>query len=127
MKASEIRVGNWATNSIGEEYQITPATILHLSVDSATVNPIPLTEEWLLKFGFKHGATSKHRFIVFRIGATSESYIYCNDVKDGLDIGICIDEFDETGLSTPVGHVKYVHQLQNLYQALTGEELTLSK
>ena len=108
MKASEIRVGNWVTNSIGEEYQITPATILHLSVDSATVNSIPFTEEWLLRFGFEkvNSTWYKGRLSKFRVNVAFDIE-YSNH---WLDI-----------------RIDFVHQLQNLYFALTGEELTITE
>ena len=134
MKASELRLGNLIFG-VSDRVE----TVTAIGMDSITsyagklvdckmlaheseCNPIPITEQWLLKFGFKHGATPKYRYIVFRIGATSESYIYCNEVKEGLDCGICIHEYDETYLTTPMGYIKHVHQLQNLYFALTGED-----
>lgn len=79
------------------------------------VNPIPLTEEWLLKLGFGSKYKSVH---------TRWNYgLFGVDQKS--------DEDDE-GESIPVEQVfyyegkvdlLYVHQLQNLYFALTGEEL----
>ena len=78
------------------------------------LNPIPLTEEWLIKFGFSQvfitdpqepGAESKYWKGYFKIISHSgESFsLYYND--------------------KPV-NIKYIHQLQNLYFALTGKELT---
>jgi len=76
--------------------------------------PIPLTEEWLLKFGF----------------------IYTDDV-DNLNRDYKLQEF-EIQLHLDVNdfmccntipnyvQIKYVHQLQNLYFALNNEELTLN-
>ena len=69
--------------------------------------PIPLTEEWLLKFGFE----SDDEFIFekdIRICKTKQGYVY----------------FDFSVMD-PICDVKYVHQLQNLHFALTGEELEL--
>jgi len=72
---------------------------------------IPITEERLLKFGFKH---------------VSENYYYKNLVlkfkffKNGrFDIYIFNNV---TGLSKKI---KYIHQLQNLYFALTQTELEI--
>lgn len=71
------------------------------------LEPIPLTEEWLLKFGFK-----------IRDG---EWWI------DNEIFGVTFDEnheplhiWDGSFTDSPC---KYVHQLQNLYFALTGTEL----
>jgi hypothetical protein len=67
--------------------------------------PIPLTEEWLLRFGFekKYKNYEMGDFMFFKGSCSRISY------KLSL-IGI---------------NIKHVHQLQNLYFALTGEELKL--
>jgi len=72
--------------------------------------PIPLTEEWLLKFGYK----------------LYHDYVWVNDNTDVLGR---IDKFkDDVARSIyPRLEIKYVHQLQNLYFALTGKELTYEK
>jgi hypothetical protein len=68
--------------------------------------PIPLTEEWLLKFGFEitNNFQTKDRFQTHK--------------QDG------IIWFEYGYISI---ELKYVHQLQNLYFALTGEELTITE
>lgn len=77
------------------------------------IEPIPLTEEWLLKFGFERTCNHpKHDWI-------KGEFKICYDVdNDGYIISELLD------ISIPI---KYVHQLQNLYFALTGEELTLNE
>lgn len=80
-----------------------------VKVDSNNTEPIPLTEECLLRFGFKN----EHNPIYFYI--------------DGFYIEYKNDEF-----STEVGECSFlvletVHQLQNLYFALTGEELLINE
>jgi hypothetical protein len=74
--------------------------------------PIPLTEEWLLKFGFELDISQIEFFH-----------------RGGVWM-----HFDGDSLSANFGHIeqldveiKYVHQLQNLYFALTGEELTIQE
>jgi hypothetical protein len=72
--------------------------------------PIPLTEEWLIKFGFKlnklgnlcKSSNYQKRWITFK-KYQDRWYLYL----------------------THNPKCDYVHQLQNLYFALTGEELTL--
>jgi len=49
MKASELRIGNWV-NYDGRNCTIQEPTDL---VDADEFEPIPLTEEWLLNFGFE--------------------------------------------------------------------------
>jgi hypothetical protein len=70
------------------------------------VEPIPLTEEWLLKFGFEitNNFQTKDRFQTYKK----------NDII-WFEYGYIVIE------------LKYVHQLQNLYFTLTGEELKLIK
>lgn len=73
-------------------------------------NPIKLTEDWLLKFGFEcyefdNGEPNqyrlKNRLIVIR---NNVFYDYGADVK-----------------------IEFVHKLQNLYNALTNDELAISR
>jgi hypothetical protein len=71
------------------------------------LEPIQLTEEWLLKFGFK---------------------LNHNQRWYGLD-GFYMRKIDDK-FETEVGEcsyktIDYVHQLQNLYFALNDEELTM--
>lgn len=70
------------------------------------INPIPLTEEWLLNFGYWKLDNKDIHF-----------------VTKGHTIWKCDNLFmcDKNGLI-----IKSVHQLQNLYFALTKEELTLN-
>jgi hypothetical protein len=68
--------------------------------------PIPLTEDWLLKFGFKQDSDLKNS--ICRYG------IWFNK-----------NNMEATYLSQKLIKIKYVHQLQNLYFALVGEDLTL--
>ena len=68
--------------------------------------PIPLTEEWLIKLGIEF-KDKKHLYWVkgaFNLELTEEGDVYFEVYSHYID-------------------VKYVHQLQNLYFALTGEEL----
>jgi hypothetical protein len=119
MKASELRIGNL----VFDKYKITQVDkYFYQSAECFWTNefkPIQLTEEWLLKFGF-----IRHH------------YDYANDViyiKNIADNEIDNAEFEwgvypnELGSGIQIKNrksLKYVHQLQNLYFALTGEELT---
>ena len=77
------------------------------------LEPIPLTEEWLLKFRFEK---SKR----FELGELKPCYVIFS-----LAVMIRHNSFfvDWIGGNT---ELKYVHQLQNLYFALTGTELTVA-
>jgi len=73
----------------------------------SAIKPIPLTEEWLLKFGFDSNGW-KGEFIKY-----AEGYIYLFGEESCIFAQAYKIE------------IKHVHQLQNLYFALTGEELTI--
>lgn len=78
------------------------------------VRPIPLTEEWLERFGaLKYGVEENDPYFLLE-------YKYNNAHHDFLHFG-------NNGECWKYPHIKYVHQLQNLYFALTGEELTLKE
>ena len=123
MKANELRIGNLVEGiRIGKVKSI---FITHFQVDdfdgitlgnSLQLNfkPIPLTEEWLLKLGFKEsllGVYFPYPYNDFELGYFGS----VNGSKKGYVI---------TSLVGKMEGIKYVHQLQNLYFALTGEELT---
>lgn len=127
MTANELRIGNWVEdNAIVIGSKITQINnITNEDQSCILLKPIPLTEEWLLKFGFERD-----------IYHCPENNF---DMKDGWsflieDLGIYIkfhedfsfsiyDESDDIGLL--IKDPEHVHQLQNLYFALTGEELKI--
>lgn len=144
MTASELRLGNYVLcqwteeefseenndfieinkEKIGKVVKLDSTNTLNYSIvvetktdDGAYVEdfeyilPIPLTEEWLLKFGFKE----------------SEYDIFINDDCEGLRL-ISYGKFEGYQASwwnNEIINLDYLHQLQNLYLSLTGEELTL--
>lgn len=73
------------------------------------VSPIPLTEKWLLTFNSKK---------IISEYPNSYSLNFFNIVYFKNDSRVLIN-----GIA--IVTVKYVHELQNLYFALTGEELEL--
>ena len=95
--------------------------------------PIPLTEEWLLKFGFNPlpfanilnsytKSIGRNRILsVGNVSTPNEMIFLCeiNATDDKkIDDAICIRNYDYDKYT-------HVHQLQNLYFALTNEELTI--
>lgn len=90
------------------------------------INPIPLTEEWLLKFGFMHDcATPDINFWIDMI----THYLELRDFRDEWYPTYCqLPEMpNERTQRCGMNAIKYAHQLQNLYFALTGTELTISE
>ena len=126
--ANELRIGNWIKDRGGKEWQIdnweSPNKVSAKDPEFNTcgmllkghpcteyvhfLQPISLTEEWLVRFGFIKSDLSD-RFII-------HSWFYLEKCKDGYKFRQ-IDGFTRV--------FQHVHQLQNLYFALTGEELTL--
>lgn len=111
MKANELRIGNILL--IGDEIESVRSIELgriegyYINGEygiALNIEPIPLTEDWLIKFGFT--------------GDDSEcSYRGVSIINiDGV--------FELFNHDFPVS-IKSVHQLQNLYFAMTGEELTI--
>lgn len=98
---------------------------------------IPLTEEWLVKFGFTRHCRVKvlnaYEYTL-RIDETNldievqQGYQGDNN-RFRVNLSVDGEEYAEEPQSINnawLNHIRYVHQLQNLYFALTGEELKLT-
>jgi hypothetical protein len=100
------------------------------SYELSNFNPITLTEEWMLKFGFKKVEYSDERH-----GFGTEYHLKVNDgiflnYSDDFSLAIYRNEKameDEVGILPEWEAVKYVHGLQNLIFTLVGEEITLKQ
>ena len=82
------------------------------------IEPIQLTEEWLLKFGF-----DKSIKMSYSTGVEVTFNVYEKSILTYNSIQNCWWINDLILYMQP----EYVHELQNLYFALTGEELTLNE
>jgi hypothetical protein len=129
MKANELRLGNlvYITDETysffyKQETEINIHNLIYLCGETKepieyTIEPIPLTEEWLLKFGFEE--TDPKTFM---------DGLYSRKKGDGFYINketMSYCTFDYEGTIDDIIKIQYVHQLQNLYFAVTGEELTM--
>jgi hypothetical protein len=123
MTPAELRIGNLVygkeietVKAIGIEGYIWFDDKRNLLVEHC--QPIQLTEEWLLKFGFKYKAEElgiKLYELQIGISFISLSIEGHFNINSGESYWYMDRDF-----KTP----KYVHELQNLYFALTNEELT---
>lgn len=127
MRASELqkelRIGNYLLGKCVDEsderkewwqqYQIKDAEDL-MGVKDDWDKRIHLTEEWLLKFGFE----KKADYQFFNMQLVLEFWKILNKK---IDVRFRINENE----SIIICEIQYVHQLQNLYFALCGEELEL--
>ena len=108
---AELRFGNWI-NEQGLELQV--GLIQNNLFENS--DPIPLTEEWLLKFGFtQHHGDYYNTIMMFKSTKASRNEwllkLYPKKVGES---------------SEPIAQRFYfVHQLQNLYFALTNFELNI--
>lgn len=120
MEAKELRIGNWVRGFIGE-FPISAHAINELdnNPDYEVLKPVPLTGDRLVAFGVKKINNS-----MFRMGAITFQFhtdmsleaMQERDIKDGFRI--CLN-------GKFICNLFYIHEIQNLYYALTGEELTI--
>jgi len=126
MKETELRIGNYISNQDGTLRGI-PIGEPHI-VDKTDFKwaemyvPIPLTEEWLLKFGFELKDKINMGFIKQINFPHMKNYLYVNSKYYTTALW---DEISQKEFLIMLNPCQYVHQLQNLYFALTNEELTI--
>jgi hypothetical protein len=118
----ELMIGNWFTVGESKPFQITGifkeyiwALIQETDFPIKDLKPIPITKEWLLKFKFDLIELADYINVDFTRWKKGEFVI---DDSNNVD-------FEEITLS--IGYeLEYIHQLQNLYFALTGKELCVA-
>ena len=90
-------------------------------IETPSLKPIPLTEEWLLNFGFELEADEGDikYFMNNRINRNYGVKLYDNEEL------YIYHEYPMSCEYTILQEINHVHQLQNLYWCLCGEELTL--
>ena len=116
MKASELRIGNYYHGDVlfPNEYEIiTAEDIKELSDDPQDdyYQPLELTEELLIKLGFtKNKFYPTFGYKDYCVLHDENGFTFRNDESSDANCYYLCD-------------IKYVHQLQNLYFALTQEEL----
>ncbi len=112
MKAMDLRIGNYFKSNIVQQ-----VTIEHLEFllndeikDKSVMQPIELTPDWLIDFGLTNG-----------VFPDNEYFSIINDGEGHPEYGLYHDS------RFTAQYIKYVHELQNLYFALTGTELELKQ
>ena len=109
MKATELRIGNYIDYTTEREIVTMQTTYEYIRLihnGNKNFKPIPLTEEWLLKFGFEY------------VNHTFRHHKFCINLHEN-ELYVLTE--------THRVYIQHVHQLQNLYFALTNEELILTK
>jgi hypothetical protein len=119
IQANELRVGNWLINPFGGK-----GTVESIYLDSVKLKesnsfvplvhckPIQLTDEILLKCGFKKG----------------DEYYFLNGywASFDADFPLCFGNEGCCQREIIKQNIQHLHQLQNLYFALTGQELQIT-
>lgn len=130
IKTEELRIGNlfWdAQKTVQVAYTIHETVVneswtgplpdgkykLNPGYGEDDMEPIPITPEWLKRLGFEKGYKGVYTCDKLDIEPTKDGY---------QPVTMGHDDYVEYGLS-----IHYVHELQNLYFALTGEELTIKE
>jgi hypothetical protein len=108
IETKELRIGNWVEleNHVCALNKTTFKAILFGNYKS--LNPVPITEEWLLKLGFK-------------FNNFNEDY-YFENFSFRLHLWKNENEFVYYWKGGNI-FIQYVHQLQNLFYCLTGQEI----
>ena len=127
MKTTELRIGNFISrNDLGDDSERIEIIIelgkmalttgpINVMCEYDEIKPIPLTEEWLVKFGWGKGEFDSE--YIDNVSLKQEVLVYNVNAKM-----LCIETNRDI---MEISHILYVHQLQNLFFALTGEELTI--
>lgn len=134
MKIEEVRVGSMVRRKLPttegvEESFTTPSYVVSILghvppsgevilksqglYDMEEITPLPVNEKWLLRLGFRQN-----------------SHLFVLDLGEGLDLtynSVSGGWFFSIHYTTTarVQSMKYVHQIQNLYQSITGKELQI--
>jgi hypothetical protein len=139
MDARELRIGNYIAS--GEKYSDTSMIGKVLSIGSEEQNfeqifceceesfewffkdsycGIELTPEWLERLGFKYNDGIRDSY------SNEALELYGSPMESGWAVEAIFDQHLDLRLHRKIV-INHLHQLQNLYFALTGEELTLSE
>lgn len=120
MNKKELRIGN----TILIHKTIVNLELEDLLFDEKFMSPIPLTEDWLLKFGFEKIPNKQYMTLFFSKSDSDKA----DNLRQRIDFWFGDIEFQAAelcfyGVCFKRVKMQHVHQLQNLYFALTNEEL----
>lgn len=108
MNEKELRIGNWIEGRSDSKkdfvtFQVYRETFFDIDSAYGEFKPIPLTEEWLLKFGFQF-------YFIGNGDYKSKQWYFEDFTLCGFNYYYNLE-------------INYIHQLQNLFFAIKGKEL----
>ncbi|MFP7656101.1 hypothetical protein [Chryseobacterium proteolyticum] len=123
MELKELRIGNYINYPLNIDKQpivvngIVGNKILTDSFegDAECFFPIILNEEWMDKLGFEHIVNEFTKVDFWQLKRKRNEY--------HKPVIVIYKDRTTVGNNTYVKHLKFVHQVQNLYFILSGEEL----
>jgi hypothetical protein len=122
MEAKELRIGNYCkeiTHSTNGVVKVSKRHFEDIEDGEIDLFPIPLTEDWLVKFCFIKGEDS-YSFRGFFLENRNTDPFLPQLKREKLK-----DSFGVWRNNNFLTNIKHVNQLQNLYFALTNQELTI--
>lgn len=131
INANELRIGNWVSVH-GNTQKITLISAGEIRTDwgypenifeETYIDPIPLTTEILEKAGFESGGHYNQLWLY--LPDRTISLVYRRDNKSISFVNDDSDNFPYVS-RVELNHIQFLHQVQNLYFALTGEELPIN-
>lgn len=123
IQPQELRIGNYILSPSNEIAKVTTVALAIVKIDEGglksitdykLVEPIELTEEWLVKLGFQYYESNKSYQLDTDFGVTFWG-------RNGVINTYC--ESNEFG-----NEMTFAHQIQNRYYSLSsGQELTIKE
>ncbi len=134
MKSSELGLGNLVWNStqkiavpvnlkiINEQHGLESLLAQGIfTKDDSLWEPVPITEKWLEKLGFIKEAAGEYYIDAFSKGHPSARF----EIEFRNKGVLLKSRYQQSNDDLKMRHIKYIHQLQNLFHSLVGEELTV--
>ncbi len=132
MKPTDLRIGNlvntvysdepFTVSRIGWDYLVIVKNRISNPVQTEYARPIPLTFDWLKRMGFEENQTDDGT--VYHSLRLSDD-MYCN---------LSLLEVNKNGIIEAAlfpyenfFRYQYVHQIQNLYHAIMGKDITIAE
>lgn len=114
MEAKDLRIGNLISSKMSG---ILTIESMPNNIDMSRYEPIPLTEYWIKKLGFFCYGKKRSWYDII----ISKGY----EMSINTDGKISIGQNGNWTTLNFINKMEYVHQLQNIYFVLTGEELII--